>query len=463
MKTLSLLVQNIRKNPSAWLFLVIAIFTIDRYNRWVDFEKDASPFVYDVNEYYSYLPAAFIHHDLSFNYPGSTALPAGNGNRIPKVTMGMAIMYSPFFFAGHAIAKATNAPLTGFSLPYKWCVHFGSILYALLGLWFCRKNLLLFFPEIISTIALVCVFFGTNLFYYTYGFGEMSHSYLFFIDAAFVFFTIMWVRSQKFSQLLWLSFLGGFATLIRPTECLLFIFPLLFGVTKLSDIKSRFMLLLSYRYKIFFAICLVIFPFFLQMMFWKIHSGHWLFFSYGDERFFFNDPQVINFLFSFRKGWLLYTPMMAFGIAGIFFMRKHIPEMFYFLIIFLALDIYILSSWWAWSYGGSFGCRALIQHYCIMIFPLAAFIQFIFGLFSSKYLLNLFAKTALLFVFYLVIILNFNQSWLYKYAIIPSDNMTKEAYLYIMRHDTLGPEQVKELYSLTKTVPAEEMKKGNRD
>jgi hypothetical protein len=199
------------------------------------------------------------------------------------------------------------------------------------------------------------------------------------------------------------------------------------------------------------------------MLFWKIHSGHWLFFSYQGERFFFNDPQIINFLFSFRKGWLLYTPMMAFGIAGIFFLKKYVPQMFYFVLIFLVLDIYILSSWWAWSFGGSFGCRALVQHYSIMAFPLASFASFVFDLFPSRYLLNLFTKTALISIFYLFIILNFHQSWLYKYAIISDDSMTKAAYLYIMRHDTIGPEQAKELYTLMEVVPAEEMKKGNRD
>ena len=234
------------KKPSLFLFVFLIIFTIDRHNRWVNFEKNNFPFVYDVDQYYSYLPAAIIHNDLSFSYQNqywTTKLE--NGNNIPKVTIGMAIMYSPFFLIGHAIAKTNNYTTDGYSLPYKWSIHLGSILFSLLGLWFCRKNLLHFFNEYVTAVTLICIYLGTNLFYYTYGFGEMPHAYLFFIFSLFIYFVLKWDKEKKLKHFLIFSFLAGFATLIRPTECIILLFPLLLRVKSLKDIKERIFLFLS--------------------------------------------------------------------------------------------------------------------------------------------------------------------------------------------------------------------------
>ena len=58
----------------------------------------------DIIFYYGYLPATFIYHDWSFRFPdrpGFTgkvwSLPLPNGNRVQKMSMGLAYMYAPFF------------------------------------------------------------------------------------------------------------------------------------------------------------------------------------------------------------------------------------------------------------------------------------------------------------------------------------------------------------------------------
>ncbi|MBA2611738.1 MAG: glycosyltransferase family 39 protein [Bacteroidetes bacterium] len=465
MQILKNIFSDIFKKPSLYLFVVIIIFSVDRCQRWVNFEKDNFPFVYDVDQYYSYLPAAFIYHDLSFSYPHAYwTTKLENGNSIPKVTIGMAIMYSPFFFIGDLIAKNSSYKADGYSLPYKWSIHFGSILFSLFGLWFCRKNLLHFFCERVTLITLICIYFGTNLFYYTYGFGEMPHAYLFFIFSLFIYFVLKWHKNRDVKSFLIFTFLAGFSTLIRPTECMILLFPLLLGVKNSKDIKERIQIFLSYKFKLLFAFLLFIFPFFLQMLYWKVYAGQWLFFSYGKERFFFGDPQIINFLFSFRKGWLIYTPIMLFAVVGIILLRKKAADLFIFTILYFILNIYLLSCWWDWPFGGSFGCRPLIQHYAFFAFAFAAFLNWYFEIFKTKLILNVAMQFILFVIFYLMINLNFDQSWLYKYAIIPSDGLTKEAYFYILGKEKFTISDSAEFRKQKRViVNREEMLNGKRD
>ncbi len=440
------------------MLIIFIIFSIDRHQRWYPIERGNFPFESDVDQYYSYLPAAFIHHDLSFSFPNNywgTTLE--NGNTIPKVTMGMAIMYSPFFFIGRTFAGSEKN--NAYSQTYKMTIHFGTFIYVLLALWFLRKNLLHFFNEYITTITIICVFFGTNLFYYTFNLGEMPHAYLFFVFSLFIYFVLKWDKTKKVQYYYGFSFLAGFAALIRPTESIILLFPLLLGVNSLSGLKEKISLFISNKIELSIAFILFILPFFFQMIYWKIYANQYLFFSYTNERFYFLDPQIGNFLFSFRKGWLLYTPMMIFAVLGIFFLKKVAKDLFIFSILYLIINIYILSSWWDWAFGGSFGCRALIQHYAFFALGFAAFLKITLNFFNNlllKYCLQIFICS----LFYLIIQLNLNQSLLYRYNLIHCSGMTKEAYLYIFNKDGVLP---KEIDKKIKEPNMKDMLNGKRD
>jgi hypothetical protein len=151
MAVLKQIALSVYKKPSLYLFIFFIIFSFDRYNRWINFETSKFPLVDDVDQFYSYLPATFIQKDLTFKFPNNYwTVPGKDGNKIPRTTYGMAVMYSPFFFVGHAIAKSGNYAVDGYSLPYKWSLHFGTFFYVLIGLWLCRLNLLRFFNEFIT-------------------------------------------------------------------------------------------------------------------------------------------------------------------------------------------------------------------------------------------------------------------------------------------------------------------------
>src|SRR5205823_4447517 len=61
-----------------------------------------------------------------------------------------------------------------------------------------------------------------------------------------------------------------------------------------------------------------------QIIYWKIVTGHWIFNSYwNQDSFDISESYLRKILFSFRKGWFIYTPMTVFAFIGIYFSIKN--------------------------------------------------------------------------------------------------------------------------------------------
>jgi hypothetical protein len=125
--------------------------------------------------------------------------------------------------------------------------------------------------------------------------------------------------------------------------------------------------------------------------------------------------------FSFRKGWLIYTPVMAFAVMGIFVMYFHQRKLFWAVTIFTFINLYIIWSWWCWWYGGGFGQRALIESYALLAIPFATFTKFIFER-------KIFLRIIFLFLLTGFISLNIFQTRQYYIGVIHWDAMNKKAY-----------------------------------
>lgn len=465
MKSITSGITVLIKKPTLLLFIFLVFFTIDRYNRWVNFKTDNFPLVHDVDQFYCYLPAAFIHHDLTFKFPNNYwTVTAPNGNKIARTTYGMAVMYSPFFFIGHQVAKWNNYKLDGYSLPYKWALHIGTLLYSLIGLWFLRKVLLRFFNEFVVLLTLLGVYLATNLFYYTFGWGEMSHSYLFFILALALHFYFKWDETKEKKFFYFFCAVAGFAVLIRPTDIVILLLPLLYKVDSVPALKNRINEFKVLGTSLITGGLLFFIPWCIQLLYWKTYSGSWFVFTYNPgERFFFNDPQLVNFLFSYRKGWFIYTPLMALILVGMPLLFKTAKSLSLFVLIYFAVNVYVLSCWWDWSFGGSFGCRAIVQHYAVFAMALASFFAFIIDVFKKKAFHGYVVKSLSLVMVLFFVKLNYDMSWKYKYALIHPTGMTKEAFLFSLKTENPTPEQLVEFNKLIQEPDYQAMLSGKRD
>jgi hypothetical protein len=447
--------------PSVLALLIIFIFSFSTIKYWINWQQH--PFDNDVNQYYSYLVAQFIHHDFSFKFDHNFWLiETPTHQLVPKVTMGMAILYLPFFIIGNNIAFTFDFDGLGYSSPYAWSIHIGTIIYVLIGFWYTRKMLLLFFNEWITAITILLLLFGTNLFYYTYREGEMTHSYLFFLISIFIYHSIKWYSLQKIKHFYILCFVAGFITLIRPTEIIILIIPLLYKVSNFKTLKLRVIELLSLKWKLALAILFFILPIIPQLIFWKVHTGQFLFFSYGStEGFFFSDPKFYSVLFGWHKGWFTYTPLALFMILGLILMiikKEHIAIA---ISVYLLINIYLISCWWDWGFGGAFGMRALVQSYALLAIPLAYFIKTIYSISQKSIKRITIFISSLAFIF--IISLNIFQMRQFKIYVYHWDGMTKEAYQYTFFRLHFGRIDRAYLETLYKFPDYDAMRKGKRD
>ncbi len=450
-----------RITPSVVVFIGLVLISLLSFKiqmKWIN-----NPFSADVNQYYSYLVAQFIHHDFNFHFPHNFWLiQSPDGEVVPKVTMGMAILYFPFFICGHAVANILHYPCDGYSLPYAWLMHFGTLLYFFIAIWFLRKTLLNFFSEWVTSITLFLIVTGTNLFYYVYKEGEMAHSYLFFLFSLFLYFTVKWHIEKTANHLCKLAFVLGLITLIRPTEFIIIIVFLLYNITGYRELVFKIKELLRLRWKL--CLCFAIFftPIIPQLLYWHKYTGHYLFFSYGsNEHFFFNDPKLHSVLFGWHKGWFLYTPLALFMIAGLLISFFYSRKIFYPIFIYITLNIYLISCWWDWGFGGAYGMRALVQCYALLALPLAYFINFVFSIKVSVVRKVTVACCSILFLVF--VSLNIFHFWLIKNSLFHWDSMSKEAYKYTLFKTGYSDTERKYLLSLLKHPNYEAMRKGERD
>ena len=200
-----------------------------------------------------------------------------------------------------------------------------------------------------------------------------------------------------------------------------------------------------------------------QMMFWKMKTDHLLFFSYAsDESFFWLDPKIINVLFSYRKGLLLYTPILTLAFVGFFLLKGKLEKIKFSVLLYFFLNVYVVSCWWCWWYGGGFGMRGLVQSYAVLALPLAAFFEFVFTLNYKKFFVAPLLRFLTVVCFSSFLSLNIIQTYQYSIGMIHWDSMTKEAYWYAFDKFYYVYDDDVKLREFFKTPDYGEALKGNK-
>lgn len=434
-------------NSSAGRLSVAAIILALLASVWISYslkiwKRDNRVLVWDVMEYYSYLPATVIHHDLTFRFLQDSpeevrkhfwVHTTPEGGKYLKMTMGLSFLYAPFFLIAYGIESVfLSGPVYGFSNTFKFFMMLGSWIYLLLGLFFLRAVLRRYFSDLVTAITLFSIVVGTNLLFYSSIEACMSHAYNFSLFAVFLWLTIKYYENPGTIKLIAIGFLTGLISLIRPSNCIILLIFFGWGITNLNELKTRIVFFLQRIPALVLMALAAIAVWIPQIVFWKINTGHWMFYTYGDEGFFFTRPAILKGLFSYRKGWLLYTPMMALALTGFIFLRKRIPHAFWPLLLFTIMNIWIVTSWWSWWYGGSLGLRPMIDSYALLALPFSSLISY---LLSQKKILKLTGLG-------LILLLNFHsvfQTFQYYYGAIHWDSMSKKAYWNSFGH--LHPRQ----------------------
>lgn len=425
-------------------------------------------FSWDVFGYYLYLPLKFIYHDLGLinhsvieninnQYHNTSSfyqvIQTPEGASVMKYTMGLAIFYAPFFFAGHFVALIFDLPADGFSAPYQYSVFFGGIVYSIIGIVYLSKVLLHFFRQKVAIVVLLIIVFSTNYIVHItmYGQNGNSHNYLFTCYALILWFTIKWHESFKRKYAVFLAIICGLTILSRPSELVCLIIPFLWGVKEIKGFKTRINLFIKHKTNVILFGVIVFCIGALQLIYWKIYTGSFFYYSYGGnagEGFGFLSPYIFEVLFSFRKGWLIYTPVMIFAFIGLYFLYKKNIAIFPAIFIYVIINLYVVSSWSCWWYAQSFSQRSLIVSYPVMAILLGYFISW---LNERKPLF----KTIMYFAFILFLGLNIFQTRQFYYGVIDGDRMTR-AYYFATFGKMQATEKDKELLMVKRSFDGDD-------
>lgn len=397
-------------------------------------------FKWDKSGYHLYLPAFFIHKDIKelkfYKYIDEAYMPTGdlkeyelnplpNGNKANKYSIGVAVHELPFFVAAHYVNKyIVKYPPDGYSVPYQWGAVISNFCWVVAGLFVLRRFLRQHFSDTVTAITLLAIAFGTNLYHYVVFAPGMAHGYLFFDFALLMFATdrLYSTGNKKYFYLLGLA--SGLIAITRVSGLVVMLMPLLWGLNNMPAVKQRLSFLRANVLHITGALLLSFCVLMIQLSYWKYVTGAWIYDGYTEEGFVWTEPAIWKGLFSFRKGWFIYTPLAMFMIWGIYSLRRNFKQHIPAVIIFLVVNIYVVFSWWNWWYGGGFGARALVESMAVLSLPFAAFTEQVLRR-------NMVTKSIAATILLLLMSLNMFQSYQSYKNVIHWDAMTRAYYFRV--------------------------------
>ncbi|MNU73898.1 hypothetical protein D3C71_633870 [compost metagenome] len=376
------------------LFLSITVLFATKSDHrygWSHYDEDkAIPILSDGAGYYAFLPRWYIHHSSNFEfietirarYPNAgfaaniDYLP--DGRRIDKYFTGTAVCLTPFFAIGHLHAGSIGEIQDGYSWPYLFWLCVGIICYSVLGLWglflVLKKFRISYFAIYITILGFAI---GTNLSFYSYRDVPYAHIFSFTVISWMFYSLLLWIDENRLKHLLFFTLLFGLSMIIRPTNGLfLIIVPFLFPDTKAFWERLK-QLVLHRTTQLIVALAVFLIPISIQVYSSYKQFGIVQFNGYNNEGFSnITDPYFWSTLFGFRKGIFIYAPFLFLIIPGFIVLFFKNRRLFYGFFLFFVVSVYILSSWWFWSYGGSLGYRSIVDFYSVLAVPIAFLIHY---------------------------------------------------------------------------------------
>lgn len=412
------------------------LITLKRAGDWVD-----RLYKWDISGYHLHLPAAIIYGDISklsfYSHIDDVYRPtgdlrnyclydAGNGNRVNRYSVGVAVLELPFFVIAHVInISLLDYPADGYSLPYQWGTVISNLFWTVMGLFFLSGFLRRYFSDTAVAFTLLVVAFGTNLFTYVVFNPGMSHTYSFFCFSLLMSFTDSLYKKNRIKDFLLIGAVLGLTGLIRIPNLVVGIIPMLWGVYNRQTFIARLEFVKVNFLKIIGAVVCFAVVMMIQMCYWKYVTGDWIYDGYHTEGFIWSAPAIYRGLFSFYKGWFVYTPMAIFMVLGIYFIRVKYLRFIPAIGVFFIVNVYIVFSWWNWWYGGGFSARALIESLAVLAFPLAALVSYI----NDRR--NIAFKSAFYIITAFLVFLNMFQSYQFSKGIFNYDMNSREYYFRV--------------------------------
>lgn len=336
--------------------------------------------------YYVYLRSLVHDGDLDFTddytlFQPSEDIPGPNLGRIDATTgrldnnytVGLPLLVAPIYAAGNVVFAryyGDDRSLGGFPLFLDQLIFsYGGLLVAAAGLWLSFRFVCLYFPERVSLLATLSFWLCSPLLYYTAREPFQSHSASVFAVSLFLY---IWQVPSLRSRPRWIL-MGIAAALVvmsRQQDAVILLLPV--GAAIIDDGWRC-----SWR-KVCSALPFVglgFVPLFaVQMLVWHTLRGSFVTYAYRGQDFaYLTRPRIAAVLVSSNHGLISWHPLIVVCLLGLLLLslREHSVIGRLALVCFVA-QLYVVSSWWCWWMGNSFGHRGFLGLTPLFVLGLAA-------------------------------------------------------------------------------------------
>ncbi|HXT69587.1 MAG TPA: glycosyltransferase family 39 protein [Vicinamibacterales bacterium] len=307
------------------------------------------------------------------------------GRRINYAPIGAAVMWAPFYAAGHVWALVTGAPADGFSKPYIAAIAYGSAFYGFAAVLMCVAIARRVFGAQNGTLgASLAAWIGTPLVFYAYVAPGFGHAASAFCVSLFVW---IWLRARdrwSTADAIALGLAGGLMSLVREQDVLLVIGPgidfLLHASRAMREPGGARRTITSATAGVVSFVAGVT-P---QLMAYQALNGHIGQTSTAANKMSWSSPHGLQVLFSPAHGLFAWTPLALLALAGLvliairndvgrrFVLGNDARRRFALLaLLMVAAQAYTSGVVESWTVAGSFGQRRFIALTPLLVIGLA--------------------------------------------------------------------------------------------
>jgi hypothetical protein len=335
--------------------------------------------------YFSYLRSVLIDGDLDFHNEyeylgyckeGDTPSglicepywiqnPTSTGLLGSPLSVGPALLWTPFYLAAHILSLAGSAvgigvSANGYGYVYESAICIATIAYVTAGTFLAYQVCRRYFAPYSSLLAVLAVCLGSSLLHYTVAAPYMSHGVSFFAVSLFLW---LWhpPRSRTSMEWLLLGLAAGVMTLVRWQNLL---YLSLIAVEAAQAIRARSDAragMLEQYVKGVFLMGLAGTPVLLpQLLVWTVLYGTPTQ-PIGSGFFDWFHPALLEYLFSTRNGLYTWAPILLLATAGLVPLWRRDRRVTVALLAGLLAQWYLnsaTSEWWAQL---GFGARRFIS------------------------------------------------------------------------------------------------------
>jgi len=305
-------------------------------------------------------------------------------------SIGPAILWSPFLLTADLLVKINHlfggkAAENGFSFPYVTAMALGTAIYGFLGIILSFRFAGKYLPAHWAFLGALGIWFASSLPVYMYFNPSWSHAHSTFVVALFFWY---WDRTRVergWVQWVVLGAISGLMLDVYYVNGVLLIVPLIESLAGYwHSIRIH---QLQEAGRLFLQNCafvgMVFVTFLPTLLSKKIIYGEYLNFGY-QEHWFLSSPAILKVAFSSEHGLFSWTPAVLIAVIGLFLLQKRDRMLSVCCVTSFAIYLYAIGCYEDWAGISSFGSRFFVSLTPLFVWGLAAFFDFLAGIFSES-------------------------------------------------------------------------------